>query len=120
MSDKIVRSRRLEKITNEEDSVLRNIARHYKLPYDKATQTLRMFLADVEKYDLLSLIEKEVEDDYLNIPINIVNTLARSKMMSNKKSGKKSPEDNDFVKRNEKAKNYPVLLQAAAYIIGVP
>ena len=76
-----------------------------------------MFLNDVKDYNLLDLMEKKIEDDYLNIPINIVNKISRSKIMSNKKSGKKSDEVNEYVKRNPKAKEYPVIIQATAYII---
>ena len=117
------RTRKIMDINEKEDEAFRLLALHYRLPYKSATEALRMFLSDIVDKKVLDNMDEPVNDEYMGIPLNIVNSLARDRFMTNAKPSRAKVLENikenngTYNKDNKEPKEYPILLKAAKHII---
>ena len=107
-------SRRITHITDIEDKAFKMLALHYGVSYKEATMAFRCLLKDIVKLNLLEKIDTPENEAYLNVPMNIVNSLARDRFITNAKPSRSKKET---VEKDTSEKHYPILLKAAARII---
>ena len=109
-------TKRISGITIEEENSLRNIALHYGLKRSEVSKTFKLLLDDVVKHKLLDKIEKNGSDDYLGVPLSVVNHLARQQYLNDARGVAKKDKTSD-TKEDKTDKGYPKTLKIAKWVI---
>ena len=109
-------TKRISGITIEEENFLRNIALHYGFKTHETSKIFKQLLNDVVKHKLLDKIEKNDSEEYLGVPLSVVNHLAREKYLNDARGIAKEDKNSD-TQEDKTEKGYPKTLKIAKWVI---